>query len=198
MNTFTIDEIEHIKSAKVKIQRALTEKFMDPLIRADLHRIIMEECVLSGGAISSCIRRETPNDFDLYFKTYEGMDKFTKFMAMKHNQNVIKDNDSKYSTTLLAGKLVTANATTLFNDLQFITLSIFEEQQKAFDFIHCKPYYDIGESQLFISKPEFMSIMQRQLVVNGSNEVSVKRLDKFKDRGWTPPDVTLISNSEWE
>lgn len=198
MNTFTTDEIEHIKGAKVRIQRGLTEKFMDPLIRSDLHKIIIEECVLSGGAISSCIRRENPNDFDLYFKTYEGMDKFTKYMSMKQNQNVIKDGESKYSRTLLNGKLVTANATTLFNDLQFITLSTFEEQQKAFDFIHCRPYYDIGAAQLFISKPEFMSIMQKQLVVNGSNEVMVKRLDKFKDRGWTPPDVTLISNQELE
>lgn len=185
---FNDNDVELITTAKVKIQRGLTEKFMDPLIRADLHKIIIEECVLSGGAIASCIRHETPNDFDLYFKTNEGMDRFTKFMALKQNQNVIKDADAKYSSTLLSGKLVTANATTLFNDLQFITLSTFEEQQKSFDFIHCKPYYDINEAKLFISKPEFDSIIERRLVINNQNAVTEKRLKKFKDRGWKLPD----------
>ena len=182
---FSEVQVETIKTAKAKIQRGLTEKLMDPLIKPDLHQIIVDECVLSGGAISSCLRGQTPNDFDLYFKTYEGMDRFTKHMALKQNQSVIKDSDGKYSTTLLAGKLVTANATTLFNDLQFITLSIFEEQQMAFDFIHCKPYYDIKDAKLYISKPEYESIANLQLIVNNNNSVGMKRLNKFKDRGWT-------------
>jgi hypothetical protein len=135
------------------------------------------------------------NDIDLYFKTNEGMTLFQKYMSMKKNQNVIKDSDTTgpYATTLLNGKLVTANATTLFNDLQFITLSTFEEQQASFDFIHCKPYLDIKDNKFFISQTQYDSIASMQLVINNKNSLTEKRLKKFKDRGWKLPDDGLVS-----
>jgi hypothetical protein len=188
--SFTSDQINLINIAKEKLNKTLTEKLMDPLITAELHTIIIENCVVSGGVTASLMTYSKVNDIDLYFKTVEGMTLFEKYMSMKKNQNVIKDADATgpYATTLLNGKLVTANATTLFNDLQFITLSTFEEQQASFDFIHCKPYLDIKENKFFISEAQYDAIVGFKLIVNNNSSVTEKRLKKFKDRGWKLPD----------
>lgn len=188
--SFTSDQINLINIAKEKLNKTLTEKLMDPLITSELHNIIIENCVVSGGVTASLMTYSKVNDIDLYFKTVEGMTLFEKYMSMKKNQNVIKDADvtGPYSVTKLAGKLVTANATTLFNDLQFITLSTFEEQQASFDFIHCKPYLDIKENKFFISEAQYDAIVGFKLIVNNNSSVTEKRLKKFKDRGWKLPD----------
>lgn len=194
--SFTSDQINLINIAKEKLNKALTEKLMDPLITSELHNIILENCVVSGGITASLMTYSKVNDIDLYFKTVEGMTLFEKYMSMKKNQNVIKDTDvtGPYATTtLLNGKLVTANATTLFNELQFITLSTFEEQQASFDFIHCKPYLDIKDNKFFISEAQYDSIIEFKLVINNKNSVTEKRLKKFKDRGWKLPDDALVS-----
>jgi len=193
--SFTSDQINLINIAKEKLNKTLTEKLMDPLITSELHNIIIENCVVSGGVTASLMTYSKVNDIDLYFKTVEGMTMFQKYMSMKKNQNVIKDADATgpYATTLLNGKLVTANATTLFNDLQFITLSTFEEQQASFDFIHCKPYLDINVNKFFISEAQYDSIVGFKLVINNKNSVTEKRLKKFKDRGWKLPDDGLVS-----
>jgi hypothetical protein len=193
--SFTSDQINLINIAKEKLNKSLTEKLMDPLITSELHNIIIENCVVSGGVTASLMTYSKVNDIDLYFKTNEGMTLFQKYMSMKKNQNVIKDSDTTgpYATTLLNGKLVTANATTLFNDLQFITLSTFEEQQASFDFIHCKPYLDIKDNKFFISQTQYDSIASMQLVINNKNSLTEKRLKKFKDRGWKLPDDGLVS-----
>jgi hypothetical protein len=193
--SFISDQINLINIAKEKLNKSLTEKLMDPLITSELHHIILNECVVSGGVTASLMTYSKVNDIDLYFKTNEGMTLFQKYMSMKKNQNVIKDSDTTgpYATTLLNGKLVTANATTLFNDLQFITLSTFEEQQASFDFIHCKPYLDIKDNKFFISQTQYDSIASMQLVINNKNSLTEKRLKKFKDRGWKLPDDGLVS-----
>jgi hypothetical protein len=193
--SFTSDQINLINIAKEKLNKSLTEKLMDPLITSELHHIILNECVVSGGVTASLMTYSKVNDIDLYFKTNEGMTLFQKYMSMKKNQNVIKDSDTTgpYATTLLNGKLVTANATTLFNDLQFITLSTFEEQQASFDFIHCKPYLDIKDNKFFISQTQYDSIASMQLVINNKNSLTEKRLKKFKDRGWKLPDDGSVS-----
>lgn len=182
--SFSVNQIRMINAAKSGLTTLLREKLGDPLITPALNNLIIEQCVVSGGAIASILTLSQVNDIDLYFKTKEGLKLFDEYMAIKRNQNVIKDAGSHYSSAKLNGKVITANATTLFNDLQVITLSTFAEQQEVFDFIHCRPYYDIKEDKLYISVAEYNSIINKQLIANKNNVPGIKRVTKFRSRGW--------------
>lgn len=181
MEKFTQDQVDHIKSVKVKLSSALRAKLLDPMITNEMHDLILHNCVLSGGATASVILKEKINDFDLYFKNKEAMDKFKKLLEFKGNQAMVKDAEVKYG----GHKLITIHATTLFNDLQVITMMLSEDRNKNFDFVHCRPYYDIDEDKFYISFKEYECILNKKLIVNSPESLTDKRIAKFKERGWT-------------
>lgn len=182
MNKFTPEQIEDIKSTKMKIGNAIRTKLLDPLVTNELHDLILNNCVLSGGAIASVFLKEKINDFDLYFKSKEAMDTFNKLMQHKHNQTIIKDGDAKYGA---GTKLITPRATTLINDIQIITMQLSSDRNATFDFVHCRPYYDLKDDALFISPKEYKCIVTKHLVVNCAETLTDKRIEKYKARGWT-------------
>lgn len=182
MNKFTPEQIEDIKRVKTKLSSALRSKMLDPLITSEVHDLILHNCVLSGGATASIMLNEPINDFDLYFKNKEAMAKFNKLMEYKSYRGMIKDADAKYGP---GHKLVTPRATTLFNDLQLITMMLDEDRHATFDFVHCRPYYDIDEDKFYISPKEYQCIVTKKLVVNNPETLTDKRINKFKERGWT-------------
>lgn len=182
MDKFTPEQIEDIKRAKSKLAAGLRSKLLDPLITDEIHNLILHNCVLSGGATASILLNETPNDYDLYFKNKEAMATFNKLMEYKSYRAMIKDADAKYGP---GHKLVTPRATTLFNDLQVITMMLDEDRVATFDFIHCRPYYDLEEDKLYISPKEYRSIVMKKMIVNNPENLTDKRINKFKERGWT-------------
>lgn len=180
MNKFTPEQIDDIKKAKSKIAASIRAKLLDPLITNEVHDLLLHNSVLSGGAIASIILNEKVNDFDLYFKSDVPMNTFTKIMSYKHNQAMIKEATTSYGT----GKLVTACATTLLNDIQVITMQLSSDRNKSFDFVHCLPYYDLNEDKLYISPKEYQCIVTKKLVVNNPESLTDRRINKYKERGW--------------
>jgi hypothetical protein len=152
--------------------------------------LMKEHCILSGGCFASLINFEPVNDYDLwcrdsngsamieeYLKEYKGKDSFGAEIGAK-------DVNPKYNDNFVDGKIVTANATTLKNKLQFITNVTFEDAKKSFDFLHCTVSYDFKKDKLFISTKQMQSILEKQLVINNPLTVKEYRRNKFIERGW--------------
>ena len=83
-------------------------------------------------------------------------------------------------------KLVTPNAITFKNGLQVITMT-GKEHRETFDFVHCMPYFDMATQQLFISRQQYDAIKNKKLIKNPkhTNHLSMERVQKFIDRGWS-------------
>lgn len=185
-NMFTELERQDVIQTKQKLRLSVFTKLNDPLYHADLVNFIMENCVVSGGCSASIFHAQEPNDYDLYFKTQEALDKFNAtFIANKKIYNIVKDVNLNYMNTTVNGKLITAQVVTLFNDIQLITMGTID-MIHTFDFVHCKPFYDLSENRYFISKKQYDSIKHKRLIVNPSADkpAEVWRLQKYKDRGW--------------
>lgn len=83
--------------------------------------------------------------------------------------------------------LITANAVTLTNELQFITgFSGSPDSVRAnFDFVHCLPWYDFANDKLYISEEQYEACCGKILIINNSQLPSKKRVDKLISKGFT-------------
>ena len=148
----------------------------------------INDCILSGSSISSVYHGESVNDFDLYARNLEDIERIRGLITGSFPK-FIEEYDSKYPGAKGAGdptgKIVTGNAITLKGKTQFITISDFQSMRKTFDLKHCLPYYDLKEDKLYISESQMLIIDRKILVPNQENGVVTPyRLEKFKKRGW--------------
>jgi hypothetical protein len=183
---FTSSEKQRIGVAKLILKADVAQRITDPMIPDKISELLMNECVLAGGATASVLHNETVNDFDLYFKSMDAMRAFKVLMSPKIVKSIVKDvNPSYYANTTVAGKLVTTNAYTFFNDLQVIILDTVDAIT-TFDFIHCQPYLDMKLDKFYISPRQYSSIVSKKLVYNPKRVLkdTPRRIEKFKARGW--------------
>lgn len=186
---FSEEEKKAITVAKSTLV-ALYNKKMSELQNPGLTSMFFDNCVISGGCISSILLGTRVNDIDIYCKKTAKIADIAQYL--KKHSDLIKDfDDSKYSdaaATYMSGprKVITDNAITLKNDVQFITFMSEEEgARKNFDFVHCTPYYDILENKLYISEAQIQSIKNMTLVPNVEiDRITIRRIEKYKERGW--------------
>lgn len=173
---------------KSKVQKNLT-----PILsRLDsaFHSAIKKHCILSGGCFASLYRNEPVNDYDLwctdvagalaigdYLAKYDGLDMMGKEIE-------IADVNPKYNDNFVDGKIVTSNATTLKNKLQFITKVNFEDARKSFDYLHCTVFYDLAQDKLYMSQSQCDSLHNKILIPNDTSMIKEYRREKFIKRGW--------------
>ena len=184
-NMFMPEEKQDVMQIKHMIRTKVLQKLNDPMYDANFVEFIMKNCVVSGGCSASIFHSQEPNDYDLYFKSQEALDELKIFLDKTRTRNLVKDVNPNYLNTIVAGKLITAQAVTLFNDIQLITMGTID-MIDTFDFIHCKPFYDLSENKYYISKKQYSAIKEKTLIINSSTNKPVEawRLHKYKERGW--------------
>lgn len=149
---------------------------------ADLQYYMSLHCVLSGSAIASLYHGEKPKDYDLWAKSSPGIG--TVVSLLKTLEDFVTEDTGEHYSAMAGAKYISPNAITLKNSLQFITLGDYKEQRERFDFVHCKPYYDIKTDQLFISEAQWGAIKNKKLIANPGRFPATSRIHKFKKRGW--------------
>ncbi len=187
--TFTIDERLEITLAKDLIRKNLRDLFEGLPIGYYEH---FKTAILTGGAIGSVLRKETPNDWDMYLEQSSANNFMKKVLANTDNiQASIMEQPHKYMRTQVDGLYVTAYATTFVNKLQVIT-GFDKTHRLEFDFVHCMPYFDMKTQKLHISKQQYRACKEKKLIKNprvvkpeGEMHTSIKRVEKFLDKGWT-------------
>lgn len=154
-----------------------------------LESMFFSNCVISGGMISSLFHDEAVADIDLYARSDKAL-VMIKDYIIKSNNNIksveayeLDSNGNKVNKGN-AHPLITENAVTLTNDVQFIFMDLWDKCKAKFDFVHCLPHYDITTQKLYISESQFNAIKNKQLIPTGYTEVKVKRLEKYTKRGW--------------
>lgn len=183
---FTDAQRENIFHAKNRIE----EKLIDYILTTRKLGPMMEHSFfLTGGAIGSLLRREKPNDWDIYF--FDG-DDATRIMHLYETDDSYKNQiaviDEKYrDVNSPNGLLITENATTLKCGLQFIRKHYGQPNtiRATFDFVHCMPYYDSRTKKLYISPEQYELNVHKKLKTNGTNIFTTSREQKFLNRGWT-------------
>jgi hypothetical protein len=154
-------------------------------IPSELGGFLRDKAILTGGAISSLMLNEHPNDFDLYLQDKNDI-MFFKQYVNDMNKDFIQDANEKYVEVQVEGKLVTANATTFKNGLQVITLAT-ADSRSTFDFVHCMPWYKISTHTLYISKKQYNAILNKQLIKNehpNAFALTHNRIEKYTAKGW--------------
>ncbi len=177
--------IQTIQDMKLRISRIIHNLMQDPLMPDELVELIKNKGVVTGGISASVYYSEQPNDIDVYLKDDEAIKQFAAIMLKRNvTKNIVKDvNPNYHGQTLVSGKVVTSRATTLFNDIQIITMGT-SDMIATFDFIHCKPYLDLESNKYYISPTQYKSITTKTLMRNGEVPTTYGRIDKFKGRGW--------------
>jgi len=180
----------------------------------ELVEAIKKDLIISGGAITSMMQNEEPNDYDCYFKTKETLLRVIRMYLpefsnySKECDKVIEKEDGQIkifisSRGFLSQKLspediekkvkykplfVSSNALSLSDGIQLISrfYGEAEELHKNFDFIHTKAYYDIANNNLEIPKSVYESVMNKRLIFTNSKYpiCSLFRIKKFLKRGW--------------
>lgn len=186
--TFSMQQktrILQLKSAIASYYNLQMKKISD----RQLENYFYEHGVITGGCIASLFHNEPVNDIDVYAKS-------TKLMTIIKDHIIINGNNIKSSRGYPADivvtpqPLVTDNAVTLTNDVQFIYLGTAEVCRKNFDFIHCMPWYDIQTQKLYISEAQYLAIESKTLVPNISGEsIKERRVEKYAIRGWNTKNI---------
>jgi len=178
---FTDQEKTELLQLKSKILQHYNKK-MNELKDTLLTSVFYENCIITGGCISSLYFGEEVNDIDMYAKSPKQI-KIIKDLITQIGEHIKEVKG--YSLTDPSNKLITKNAITLKNDVQFITLGAADECRSKFDFIHCMPWFDIKTQKLYISESQFTSIKTRTLYHNGHGEkLKEYRLQKYLGKGW--------------
>lgn len=167
---------------------------------------LLAECgaILAGGAITSIATNAPVNDWDIYFKTKEGLLKFL-VAALFNTEREVKL--LKYSMDESPRLLFTHKTpkSVLFKsmdedelNLQVISYRFFPNEYcvlNDFDYTVCMAAYDFQHKALVTHEDFLLHASQRYLKFNPGTRyplVSVFRLDKYKERGYTISKAELM------
>lgn len=182
---FDKKELVALRSSVLQYYSKKLGELNDPKLTS----LFFNSCIITGGCISSIYHNMPVNDIDLYAKTTKDIKIISDFLKevgvfIKTTKSYELEDGSGNTTQQAA--LITNNAITLTNDIQFITLAEAEVARNKFDFIHCMPWIDIKTQKLYISEAQFQSIKSRTLIANKSGEKPKDyRIQKYVSKGWT-------------
>lgn len=168
------------KLLKTSVKQHLDEKLKE--LPEEIQDLLKHCCVLSGGAIASLYHGEKPKDYDLWAKSSATIIGITKELARL--KDFVTADKGEHYTYMTGASYVSPNAITLKNSIQFIILGDYKEQREKFDFIHCKPYYDLHTDRFHISELQWNAIKNKKLIVNSGRTPANSRINKFSLRGW--------------
>ena len=154
-----------------------------------LESLFYDNCIITGGCIASLFHGEDVNDIDVYAKTNPAM-RIIKDYIIDFGKNIKSGSLYKLDEDTPPRPLITENAVTLTNDVQFIYLGTADVCRANFDFVHCMPWYDLNTQKLHISEAQFTAIKSKTLVPNISGEaIKDRRIEKYSIKGWNTKNI---------
>jgi hypothetical protein len=185
--SFTIQQktwILQLKSSIASYYNLQMKKISDK----QLESFFFNDGVITGGCIASLFHNEPINDIDVYAKTHKAMMAIKDHIILNGNNIKTTKGYPPDSLNIPEQPLITDNAVTLTNDVQFIYLGTADECRVKFDFVHCMPWFDIKTQKLYISETQFAAIESKTLVSNIAGEaIKERRIEKYQKKGWKLP-----------
>lgn len=182
-------------------------KWLKTITDETLREDIRQHYIVTGGAITSMLLGELPNDYDVYLDDIGVAERVAWYYAtrMKTLTNVVVGlgrvkmtvtdgivkgakkalKSTKETYSVLA---ITENAITLTGQIQIILRFVgpAEEIHRNYDFVHTTNWYT-EKTGLVLNEAALESTLSKQLKYVGSQYplCSLFRIKKFLSRGWT-------------
>lgn len=191
----TLDFQTDAKRLKNEVEERVFDKLKE--LPYNLSTFIMNRCVLSGGCFASLMHGTTPKDYDFWCLDDADLPELQKLLDVydERDSTLITVENPAYMNQFVDGKIVTANATTLKNGIQLVKLTNYAMAKQSFDFQHCRVSYIPATTTLYMSKTQYMSIVNKRLIPTETNvtKAGSPRIEKLYSRGWLlqAPIVTL-------
>lgn len=173
------------------LKKRVREKLKEALehLPERISSFAQNKCVLSGGCFASLLTGHLVNDWDLWCLDDADIPEMLRLLDSytKEEADEVPVENPAYMNQFVDGKIVTANAVTLKNRVQFIKLTNFATAKKSFDFEHCRVSYIPATDTLYMSKMQFDSIINKKLIPTGDTKLVAgsRRMEKFYGRGWS-------------
>lgn len=74
------------KAIKKSLSKKI-ENWLETIEDEDVRKLAKNNCIITGGAIVNMLNNEKPNDYDVYFKTYDSVLEIANYYAKKWNEN---------------------------------------------------------------------------------------------------------------
>jgi len=173
-------EVVAIQEIKKRIRNGVSKALLP--INHTLRLHLINNCIVTGGCSYSLYFNKEPNDWDLLFKDEMSAHAFIAYIA--DNKDDVMDMGQYLGVENKGGKLITANAVTLKNNVQVID---WKWQRNTFDYIHCMPWYDLKEDKYHIASEQYDAIKNKQLILRDPDTYvpDNNRLKKWLYRGFT-------------
>ena len=153
-----------------------------------LESFFFNDGIITGGCIASLFHNEPVNDIDVYAKSIKAMATIKDHIILSGNNIKTTKGYPPDTLDIPARPLVTDNAVTLTNDVQFVYLGTADQCRAKFDFVHCMPWFDIQSQKLYISEAQYAAIESKTLVPNIAGEsIKDRRVQKYITKGWHMP-----------
>lgn len=189
-----MDKASTVKLAATKF---LTDLYNS--VDGELKELLINETFLAGGCFASIYHAEKPNDYDIFFRSKEAVDKFKVLCPHFCFNN--KTTLSEYRSLTYISSATTQNAFSLnlpkFK-IQFITrfYGTPEEIINTFDFHHSQAYLDLKNDSFHIP---INNIKHKVLTYNQEGNdfplSTLNRILKFKERGYSISFLEIIKIS---
>lgn len=182
------------------IKKTLSSKFnrwANSITDEALRKLVMENTIITGGAIVSLLQGEAVNDFDLYFRNHDTCLKVANYYAqffpgkveirsenglvsIRTDPDITYNGDeeaSDESPVAVEGKdekfnpiFMSSNAITLSDKIQIVVRFYGEPEEihKNYDFVHCTCYWKSWDDELVTPVRALTSMMSRELIYVGS------------------------------
>lgn len=175
-----------------RLKEMVREKLKEALehLPGRISTFAQNRCVLSGGCFASLLTGHLVNDWDLWCLDDADIPEMVRLLDSytKEEADEVPIENPAYMEQFVDGKIVTANAVTLKNRVQFIKLTNFATAKQSFDFEHCRVSYIPATDTLYMSQKQFESIINKKLKptreLNVYDPNTMRRMNKFKQRGW--------------
>lgn len=162
------------------------------------------DVIITGGCIESLLLGEIPNDYDIYFTSFEELNKIYQTMYKKFGTKMIPfvktktdgirfcDNKMSFTEQEVTFTHCSVSFEKNGKKIQLVTRTSgdIEKIHDEFDYFHCMHYFSLEKGLVLnpcVSK-------NKELIVNPNFHVSfdsVKRLVKFIQRGYSISEENL-------
>ena len=160
----------------------------------------LKDCVIAGGCISSMLRGETPNDYDVFiFNAKAPLLEFV--MRYKPGGWVVRyyggeDEDKEYD---LNNDRILMTALNKKTKVQYI-LTTYQDRHEMladFDFVHNTGCYVPTEDRLYLTKRMYDAAKTKTLIkIPNKRDIQDWRFKKFKNAGWRTEHDAMLAETD--
>lgn len=206
---FSPEEVVNIAASKLEIISQLTSRMAlatytpngdkDSPMHTELNNQDLSELVVAGGCISSILRKEISNDYDVFILNSKRgiLNDLIENKSGSWTVRFVAGNDE--NQTYFDNPRIIMTALNSISRVQYILTDYATRSDLIadFDFLHCTASYTPADDRLYISHEAYDAIMNKKLIRhNKKRHVKKYREQKLMNAGWRSIADSLLDDTK--